>query len=63
MKNGQDNRNSQRTCRTAAILIVCAALVLFGMTVMYFVYNKKINWEQADLTVTQETLHNPYCGW
>ena len=30
---------------------------------MYFVFNKKPVWTQADLTVTQEVLHNPYCGW
>lgn len=65
MKNKPENRNLQITRRAVCILAVCVTVVILGVAglYLYFVYNKKPVWTQADLTVTQEALHNPYCGW
>lgn len=65
MKNKPENRNLQITRRAVCILAVCVTVVILGTAglCLYFVYNKKPVWVQADLTVTQEALHNPYCGW
>ena len=65
MKNKPENRNLQITRRAVCILAVCVTVVILGTAglCLYFVYNKKPVWTQADLTVTQEVLHNPYCGW
>ncbi|MFR5401350.1 MAG: DUF4874 domain-containing protein [Lachnospira sp.] len=65
MKNKPENRNLQITRRAVCILAVCVIVVILGTAglCLYFVYNKKPVWTQADLTVTQEVLHNPYCGW
>ena len=65
MKNKPENRNLQITRRAVCILAVCVIVVILGTAglCLYFVYNKKPVWTQADLTVTQEILHNPYCGW
>lgn len=51
--------------RKTCIIAVCVTVVILGVAglYLYFVYNKKPVWTQADLTVTQEVLHNPYCGW
>ena len=65
MKNKPETRNLQITRRAVCILAVCVTVVILGTAglCLYFVYNKKPVWTQADLTVTQEVLHNPYCGW
>lgn len=62
MKNKPENRNLQITRRAVCILAVCVIVVILGTAglCLYFVYNKKPVWTQADLTVTQEILHNPW---
>ena len=58
MKNKPENRNLQITRRAVCILAVCVTVVILGTAglCLYFVYNKKPVWTQADLTVTQEVL-------